>query len=72
MRKIDCRITRVVTNRRLPQQVDTIGVGSGQRVDVVFDADNPGTWPLHCHWLNHVTNENIYPGGILTFIPYED
>jgi FtsP/CotA-like multicopper oxidase with cupredoxin domain len=55
-----------------PQQVDTIGVGPGQRLDVVFNADNPGTWPFHCHRLNHVTNENIYPGGMLTFIHYED
>jgi FtsP/CotA-like multicopper oxidase with cupredoxin domain len=39
---------------------------------VLFDADNPGTWPFHCNRLNHVTNENIYPGGMLTFIHYED
>ena len=55
-----------------PQQVDTIGVGPGQRVDVIFTADNPGTWPFHCHRLNHVTNENIYPGGMLTYIHYEE
>ena len=55
-----------------PQQIDTIGIGPGQRVDVIFTADNPGTWPFHCHRLNHVTNENIYPGGMLTFIHYED
>ena len=40
-----------------PQKVDTINVG---------------TWPFHCHRLNHVTNENIYPGGMLTFIHYEE
>jgi len=55
-----------------PQKVDTIGVGPGQRLDVIFEADNPGTWPFHCHRLNHVTNENIYPGGMLTFIHYEE
>ncbi len=55
-----------------PQQIDTIGVGPGQRVDVIFTADNPGTWPFHCHRLNHVTNENTYPGGMLTFIHYEE
>jgi FtsP/CotA-like multicopper oxidase with cupredoxin domain len=54
-----------------PQKVDTIGVGPGQRVDVIFEADNPGTWPFHCHRLDHVTNEHIYPGGMLTFIHYE-
>ena len=55
-----------------PQQMDTIGIGPGQRVDVIFTADNPGTWPFHCHRLNHVTNENTYPGGMLTFIHYEE
>ena len=55
-----------------PQKMDTIGVGPGQRVDVIFEANNPGTWPFHCHRLNHITNENIYPGGMLTFIHYEE
>jgi FtsP/CotA-like multicopper oxidase with cupredoxin domain len=55
-----------------PQQVDTISVGPGQRVDVVFDANNPGTWPFHCHRLDHITNEHVYPGGMLTFIHYEE
>jgi FtsP/CotA-like multicopper oxidase with cupredoxin domain len=55
-----------------PQKIDTIGIGPGQRVDVIFEANNPGTWPFHCHRLNHVNNENIYPGGMLTFIHYED
>ena len=55
-----------------PQEVDTIGIGPGQRLDVIFEADNPGTWPFHCHRLNHVTNENTYPGGMLTFIHYEE
>jgi len=55
-----------------PQQIDTVGIGPGQRVDVIFEANNPGTWPFHCHRLDHITNENIYPGGMLTFIHYED
>jgi plastocyanin len=55
-----------------PQQIDTVGIGPGQRVDVIFEATNPGTWPFHCHRLDHITNENIYPGGMLTFIHYEE
>jgi FtsP/CotA-like multicopper oxidase with cupredoxin domain len=55
-----------------PQLIDTIGIGPGQRVDIILEADNPGTWPFHCHRLNHVTNEHIYPGGLLTFIHYEN
>ncbi len=33
---------------------DTILVPPGNRVTVRFDADNPGTWPLHCHHLYHM------------------
>jgi FtsP/CotA-like multicopper oxidase with cupredoxin domain len=55
-----------------PQKIDTVSIGPGQRVDVIMNADNPGTWPFHCHRLDHVTNEHIYPGGMLTFIHYEE
>lgn len=55
-----------------PQLRDTVMVGPGQRIDVIFIADNPGIWPFHCHRLDHVTNNHIYPGGMFTFIVYED
>jgi len=55
-----------------PAKRDTIGIGPGQRVDIILTADNPGVWPFHCHKLNHVANDHIYPGGMLTFIVYED
>ena len=53
-----------------PQKIDTVGIGPGQRVDIILVADNPGLWPFHCHRLNHVTNEHIYPGGMFNFIRY--
>jgi FtsP/CotA-like multicopper oxidase with cupredoxin domain len=53
-----------------PQKRDTVEVGPGQRVDIILFADNPGIWPFHCHRLNHVTNDNTYPGGLLTFFRY--
>lgn len=55
-----------------PQKIDTVGIGPGQRVDIILFADNPGIWPFHCHRLNHITNENIYPGGMLMFMKYEE
>ncbi len=55
-----------------PQLIDTVGIGPAKRVDIILEADNPGIWPFHCHSLNHVTNEHIYPGGMMTFIVYED
>jgi FtsP/CotA-like multicopper oxidase with cupredoxin domain len=51
-------------------KLDTVEVGPGQRVDIVLFADNPGIWPFHCHRLNHIANDDIYPGGMLTFIRY--
>ena len=33
---------------------DTVRVTPGERVVVVFDADNPGTWAFHCHMLYHL------------------
>ncbi len=53
-----------------PQKIDTVGIGPAQRVDIILYADNPGIWPFHCHRLNHVANDHIYPGGMLTFIRY--
>jgi FtsP/CotA-like multicopper oxidase with cupredoxin domain len=53
-----------------PQIRDTVEVSPGQRVDIILKADNPGVWPFHCHNLLHVANDNIYPGGMLTFIKY--
>jgi FtsP/CotA-like multicopper oxidase with cupredoxin domain len=35
---------------------DTIVVPPGQSVTVRFDANNPGTWPLHCHHLYHMNS----------------
>jgi FtsP/CotA-like multicopper oxidase with cupredoxin domain len=33
---------------------DTILVPSDNQVTLRFDANNPGTWPLHCHHLYHM------------------
>jgi hypothetical protein len=37
----------------------------GQVVKVVFDANNPGVWPLHCHVGYHAW------GGMATVMHYE-
>ena len=43
---------------------DTVRVPPGERVIVVFDADNPGTWAYHCHMLYHME------AGMFTTIRY--
>jgi len=44
---------------------DTILVPGKTSVTVVFDADNPGTWYLHCHVLWHLA------AGMATLVQYE-
>ena len=32
----------------LQQSMNTISVNAGEAYDIVFRADNPGTWNFHC------------------------
>ena len=48
-----------------PQRVNTLDLGQGETYDVVFLADNPGTWLLHCHDLHHASNAGVEPGGLI-------
>jgi FtsP/CotA-like multicopper oxidase with cupredoxin domain len=45
---------------------DTVLVPSRGRVTVAFDADNPGTWAIHCHNLFHAAV------GMMSFVTYQD
>jgi FtsP/CotA-like multicopper oxidase with cupredoxin domain len=47
---------------------DTVSIGPGERYDLEFVADNPGSWVYHCHILSHVQNKGIEPGGMLTIM----
>jgi FtsP/CotA-like multicopper oxidase with cupredoxin domain len=52
---------------------DVVSIGPAERYTLEFEADaEPGLYPVHCHKVNHVTNEGRYPGGMLTAIVYED
>ncbi len=44
---------------------DTVLVPPGATVTVVFDADNPGRWPFHCHHLYHMVT------GMMSFVTYD-
>ncbi len=55
-----------------PYQADTVLVGSGERYDFEFLADDPGDWMFHCHILHHVTNDAVVePGGLMNFVTYQ-
>ena len=43
---------------------DTVIVLPGQTMPVVFDADNPGRWMLHCHNAYHAE------AGMMTQVGY--
>jgi FtsP/CotA-like multicopper oxidase with cupredoxin domain len=42
---------------------DTINVGPGQRYDVIWRAQRPGKWLIHCHIGHHTTNNNMETQG---------
>ncbi len=54
-----------------PYFIDTLPIAPGQRIDFIITADNPGIFPAHCHVVPHVSNNGVYPGGMLTGIVYE-
>jgi manganese oxidase len=45
------------------QLQDTVNIGPGQRYDVIWTAQEPGKWLLHCHIAHHTTNNNVEQGG---------
>ena len=51
-----------------PQRLNTLSIDPGETYDVVFRADNPGTWVLHCHDLHHASNDGQEPGGLMVLV----
>ena len=51
---------------------DVVNISPAQRVDIVFKANNPGRWMLHCHIPPHATNDGVYPGGMMSMVEYEN
>ena len=50
-----------------PYLKDTLVVAPGERYDVLFTANNPGIWALHCHILPHVEgNQGMF--GMVTAV----
>jgi manganese oxidase len=42
---------------------DTVNVGPGQRYDVIWTAQEPGQWLIHCHIPHHTVNNNVEEDG---------
>ncbi len=45
------------------QYLDTVNIAPGQRYDVIWTAQKPGKWLLHCHINHHTTNNNTETDG---------
>ncbi|GMR14244.1 MAG: hypothetical protein BMS9Abin29_2487 [Gemmatimonadota bacterium] len=55
-----------------PTLMNTVQVGPGKTVDIVVEGYNPGYWTFHDHDTSRVTNNGMYPGGMLTVLVYEE
>lgn len=53
-------------------QGDTFDVAPGERLTVVYDMDEPGTWAWHCHILSHVKRSDGAMFGMLTAVIVEE
>jgi manganese oxidase len=54
-----------------PQIVNTVPVHPGQTKEIDFIANNPGVWPLHCHILAHMLDNQDKMAGLMTVVQYE-
>lgn len=56
-----------------PFWADTILIGPGERYDAVIEGreDAQGIWVMHTHITSRVTNDAMYPGGMLTKLVYK-
>ena len=50
---------------------DTVALSPGQRVDVIVTANQqPGTWLVHCHVMDHIEDADGMAAGLITAIHY--
>jgi FtsP/CotA-like multicopper oxidase with cupredoxin domain len=54
-----------------PSIMNTVPVFPGQTIDIDFLANNPGVWPLHCHIISHMVDNNDLMSGLMTVVQYE-
>ena len=51
-----------------PHMEDTVLIAPGERVDVIIEATEPGTWAFHCHILNHAEGPDGMFGMVTALI----
>ncbi|HLE97145.1 MAG TPA: multicopper oxidase domain-containing protein [Candidatus Thermoplasmatota archaeon] len=55
-----------------PYLADTVAIAPGERYDVYVKGTNPGVWDFHDHFTHTNVNDNIWPGGMMTLLAYEE
>ena len=68
----DFQVTRVNGFPRYQIFDDTINVASGQRIEIEFPSNNPGTFPINGTKTFHQTNNGSAPGGMITKLVYKN
>jgi FtsP/CotA-like multicopper oxidase with cupredoxin domain len=51
-----------------PHYEDTVLVAPGERIDVIVDASEVGTWAFHCHVLTHAEGPNGMFGMVTALV----
>ncbi len=51
---------------------DTVTVSPGERIDLEFNAENPGLWALASEVFEQASREGRTPGGIACILRYTD
>jgi len=54
-----------------PYLCDTVNVAPGQRIDVIVEATELGTWAFHCHILSHAESDHGMFGMVTALIVEE-
>lgn len=50
---------------------NSVTLASGETFDLIMNANNPGTWPFHCHTPHHMSNNGTEGhGGMMTALEY--
>lgn len=54
-----------------PYVRDSLAISSGERYDVIVEANNPGLWMLQDHQGLKLVNDDQNPGGMMTCVAYQ-
>ncbi|MBI4641007.1 MAG: multicopper oxidase domain-containing protein, partial [Candidatus Tectomicrobia bacterium] len=55
-----------------PQRLDTVSITPGQRIDLVFEANQEGRWIWQCHTASHAMSDDGHRRGMLLMVAYPD